>query len=210
MIAIGNRRKDLLGFKYGNFTVIDHADDYVDKRGYKLSRWKCLCDCGATFITYGSVIAGRKVTQCPECSKQQASRRARKNLIGKKFGRLFVVDSAPDHIDPKSGKKFPRWVCHCECGNYIEVLGINLVQGGTQSCGCLQIETASKMNYIHGGTAGEGRYVSGHKKSTKLYQAWRAMRLRCYNPNTKYYCHYGGRGIEVCDEWRNNFQAFEE
>lgn len=34
------------------------------------------------------------------------------------------------------------------------------------------------------------------------------MLNRCYNANHKYYNRYGGRGITVCDEWKNNFQAF--
>ena len=36
------------------------------------------------------------------------------------------------------------------------------------------------------------------------------MKDRCYNPNCKAYKHYGGRGITICDEWRDSFQAFYE
>jgi hypothetical protein len=34
------------------------------------------------------------------------------------------------------------------------------------------------------------------------------MRRRCYNPKCKKFPHYGGRGITVCERWRNNYDAF--
>ena len=46
------------------------------------------------------------------------------------------------------------------------------------------------------------------KKHTRLYNIWCNMKKRCYNKNFTYYSNYGGRGIEVCDEWKNDFQAF--
>ena len=42
----------------------------------------------------------------------------------------------------------------------------------------------------------------------RLYSIWHNMKTRCYNPNTQHYDCYGGRGIKVCEEWKNNFQAF--
>ena len=43
---------------------------------------------------------------------------------------------------------------------------------------------------------------------TPEYRAWRAMKARCYNPHTRAYHNYGGRGIQVCDEWRNSYETF--
>ena len=40
------------------------------------------------------------------------------------------------------------------------------------------------------------------------YKTWMSIKERCYNPNIKNYHRYGGRGIIICDEWKNNFQAF--
>lgn len=45
-------------------------------------------------------------------------------------------------------------------------------------------------------------------RNTRLYDIWRSMKQRCYNPKTNRYKKYGGRGITVCDEWKDNFQSF--
>ena len=45
-------------------------------------------------------------------------------------------------------------------------------------------------------------------KGTKLYEVWCSMKQRCFNPNNKRYKTYGGRGITVCEEWRNDFKTF--
>lgn len=45
-------------------------------------------------------------------------------------------------------------------------------------------------------------------KNTRLFSIWAGMKNRCHNSNTPNYHGYGARGITVCDEWKNNFQAF--
>ena len=48
-----------------------------------------------------------------------------------------------------------------------------------------------------------------HKMSkTPEYRAWFNMKQRCFNPNNVYYFNYGGRGITVCDRWKNSFENF--
>lgn len=44
----------------------------------------------------------------------------------------------------------------------------------------------------------------------RIYNIWLRMKFRCYNPNNKDYKYYGGRGIGVCEEWRNNAKSFCE
>lgn len=44
--------------------------------------------------------------------------------------------------------------------------------------------------------------------NTRLYDIWVNMKQRCFNPNDQAYHNYGGRGIAVCDEWKENFQEF--
>ena len=54
-----------------------------------------------------------------------------------------------------------------------------------------------------------GHYKHGGK-GTKLYEVWCSMKARCYNPTSKSYSRYGGRGITICDEWRNSFIVFKK
>ncbi len=62
----------------------------------------------------------------------------RKDLTGMKFGRLTVLHQAEDHIS-NSGVHRSAWLCKCECGNCITIIGCNLTKANnpTQSCGCL-------------------------------------------------------------------------
>lgn len=47
-----------------------------------------------------------------------------------------------------------------------------------------------------------------NKSNTRLHLIWCNMKARCYNKNDKYYQDYGGRGIAVCDEWKDDFMSF--
>jgi hypothetical protein len=115
-----------------------------------------------------------------------------KDLSNMKFGRLTVlkIDKAVD--------KRVFWLCQCECGNIKSVAGHCLKCGDTLSCGCLQRENASKKNKKHG--------LSG----TSIYKQWAGIKRRCFNPAFKQFNDYGGRGITMCDEWKNSFISFYE
>jgi hypothetical protein len=110
--------------------------------------------------------------------------------VGNSYGRLAVLEFA----GTQSGKA--TFLCKCECGTEKVVAGGNLRSGGTQSCGCRQ--KTSRLQ--HGHTA--------HSVTTRTYQSWESMKARCSNPNRKEYIHYGGRGITVCERWRNSFENF--
>lgn len=117
------------------------------------------------------------------------------DLTGQRFGRLVVIEEAPK----LQGNRKRRWLCQCDCGKNIVVFHGNLRSGNTKSCGC----TRGKKQIIHGKT----RRKKGERKP-RLYSIWDNMKQRCYNPNHTGYHLYGGRGITVCDEWKNDFQAF--
>lgn len=51
-------------------------------------------------------------------------------------------------------------------------------------------------------------YVRHGKRNTRLYRIWSNMKTRCFNSNDKHYKNWGGRGITVCNEWKNNFKTF--
>lgn len=114
------------------------------------------------------------------------------DLKGQRFGRLLVIERA------ESKNKNSSWLCRCDCGNYSTVSAPNLKSGRTCSCGCGLVESTIDRNTKHGGC------------KTKLYNVWSAMKARCYNKNNKQFDDYGGRGIQVCDEWLNNYSAFQK
>lgn len=115
------------------------------------------------------------------------------NLIGKRFGKLFVVARAENS---KQGKAM--WLCICDCGKKKEspVLGYDLKHGKVQSCGCAYVESNKGRNAKHG------------KSKTRVYTEWCSMNRRCEASNSRAYPNYAARGISVCDEWRSSFQAF--
>lgn len=113
---------------------------------------------------------------------------AKLDLRGQKFGRWTVIEEA--------GRKNGRilWKCQCECGTVRDVLGNSLRKGASTSCGCYNREIIT----THG------------RSKTNLHQVWANFKDRCLNPNSKMWPLYGGRGIAVCDEWRDSYEAFEE
>lgn len=117
----------------------------------------------------------------------------RKDLTGQRFGKLVAISS---HMDAQNRRCV--WVCKCDCGNYTEAKTVSLTHGLKQSCGCLQRKILNERNTKHGDS------------KTRLYKVWKGMLSRCDNKNHISYANYGGRGIKVCDEWKNNFTKFKE
>lgn len=116
------------------------------------------------------------------------------DLVGKKFGRLTVVERLENDKSRKS-----RWLCKCDCGNTIIARGDHLRSGWhTQSCGCLHKEKSSKANKTHGDTG------------KRLYNIWTQMIARCDQPhNERAKRDYHDRGITVCSEW-HDYPTFRE
>lgn len=106
-----------------------------------------------------------------------------KDERGKSYGRLTVVEVAG-----KQGGQL-LWLCQCECGNLTKVTGGDLRRGTTVSCGCY-------------------RKSAGGMIGSTEYRTWKEMKRRCYNKNNPDYHNYGGRGIVICDKWRESFTAF--
>lgn len=116
------------------------------------------------------------------------------DLTGQRFGRLTVVRLS----ERRSGRK-TFWICKCDCGNEKIVRSDIIKSGNTRSCGCLHKEQAIRnVSKNH-----------KHKMSyTPLHYRWLNIKDRCNNSRNGSYQRYGGRGIKVCEEWNNNFQAF--
>ena len=116
-----------------------------------------------------------------------------RDLTGQRFGRLAVLELTGKKT--KSGNVI--WKCRCDCGNVTEADSGSLRVGYKISCGCFQRDHARALNMSHGG------------RNERLYLVWMDMRRRCRDENDKNYCNYGGRGIEVCEEWQD-YETFRE
>lgn len=122
-----------------------------------------------------------------------------RNLDGLRFGRLVVIGRTEERL-----RGSVVWKCRCDCGNEMIVPSSRLAYGRKLSCGCLSREVSSKI-----AKTGNNRRTHG-MKHTKLYSVWNTMKYRCFNENSPQFNDYGGRGIKVCDEWQNSFEAFYE
>ena len=102
------------------------------------------------------------------------------DIKNKEYGRLRVIESA-------RAKSRSRWLCLCKCGNIVFIQTNDLRSGHTKSCGCLRKELATR-----------------HELSrTRFYGVWHGMRKRCGDKDNPRWKDYGGRGITVCEEWKD-------
>lgn len=106
------------------------------------------------------------------------------DLVGKKFGRLVVIKET-------IYKGLRAWACQCDCGEKTIVTTSNLTNGHTNSCGCIKREVTAKTHTKHG--------MCG----TPTYRSWESMLNRCNNKNGMDFSDYGGRGIKVCERWKD-------
>lgn len=91
-----------------------------------------------------------------------------------------------------------RAIYRCVCGVHKEILMAPVIYGKTLSCGCLLSELATTRSTKH-----------GYYKHP-LYRVWAKIKSRCYDRSAKEYINYGGRGVTMCDEWRDNPKSFVE
>ncbi|WWC81978.1 phage protein [Burkholderia phage vB_BpP_HN05] len=116
------------------------------------------------------------------------------SVVGNVYGQLTVVAEAESRMS--GNRKTPYVLCSCTCGASIEVLTWSLTKGLTESCGCLRREVTGDRARTHG------------ESHTRLYHIWKHMVQRTTNPNNEKWEYYGGRGISICKEWRESYEAF--
>lgn len=174
------RVNDLTGRRFGRLVVIDRAANDANHK----ARWNCICDCGNKVTILGSNLSRGKTSSCG-CIVSPA-------LTGRRFGRLTVMSRS------QSNMNHSKWDCLCDCGNKTTVYGSFLISGRTRSCGCLHKDAARAALGIH---------LESH---TRLHNIWTCMKERCFNHRSTNYKYYGGRGITVCDEWKDDYVAFRD
>ena len=109
------------------------------------------------------------------------------NLVGRKFHRLLVVSFA---FASERGRR--NYICRCDCGTEKIIPGRSMVSGGIMSCGCYRLE----------------RTITHGQSNTSTYRSWQHMLTRCLDSKSDSFQLYGGRGITVCEQWKNSFENF--
>ena len=176
---------DLTGRKFGRLTVLEKAEPRIRPNGAKINYWKCQCDCGTIKEINGASLRCGTILSCG-CWRKE---RNKKDLTGQKFKYLTVIEETEKD---KNGRTM--WLCKCKCGNYHKACTKYLLNGQTTSCGCRRkqiLADTTKKNTTHG------------LSNSEIYHRWSGMKSRCYNPNDNEYQNYGGRGIAICEEWKD-------
>ena len=110
---------------------------------------------------------------------------------GTRYGMLTIIKEVEPYY--YRGHPFRQFLCQCDCGATSITTLNRLRQGKVLSCGCLKGTTHSKYKEL---------------TKTRIYNIWSSMKQRCYYPNAISYPNYGGRGIGICQEWKDSFKAF--
>ncbi len=121
-------------------------------------------------------------------------------IVGLRYGMLTVISGAIFHLKNKD----TAYMCRCECGSERAYGSHALRKGWTKSCGCKRQENFYKAwkEYYESRPSIETKGLRG------TYSSWLGLRHWCLNHKEHAYKDYGGRGITVCDRWRDSFQNF--
>ncbi len=104
-----------------------------------------------------------------------------RDLKGLKIGRLTVLEETS-----RRSQKSIIWKCSCLCGKIAYIAARDLTHSTRPRRGC--------------GDCGDSKHP--------LYGTWRGILSRCENTNATSYRDYGGRGIQVCSRWKEDFLYF--
>ncbi len=175
------------GVRFGMLVVV--AGPWIE-RGH--SRVRARCDCGAEKVVRSSQLLD-STKSCGCLGRAQVI-----PMIGRRFGRLVVIARAGT-----TGSGSPTFEARCDCGSITIVMGANLRNGNTVSCGCFMRSNSAargRLRVKHGAC----RRGQRHRE----YMIWAGMIQRCSNPDRQQFANYGGRGIRVCARWAHSFEAF--
>lgn len=148
------------------------------------SKWRCRCDCGRTLTKLTRHLPNAYSCGC-QTRPRKKYREDRKK--GYTFAKTSMVGKVVGALTVLEYEGRTKWRCQCVCGEVVVYSSLKLQTW--RSCGCRAVPNVQR------------------KKSPE-YISYRAMLNRCYDAKHPSYSRYGGRGIRVCDRWRESFQAF--
>lgn len=182
---------ELIGKKFNHLTVLNIFKKNRNN-GNEEKFAECICDRdnNHTVVYLYNLLKG--ISKSCGCLKGISKRK--ENVLENKYGRWTVID------DSSKSRKNGRFVivqCSCEKKTIKNVSLSSLKSGGSQSCGCIKEEySIGDRSRTHG--------LTKHP----IYDLFNKIINRCYNKEFIRFGDWGGRGIYVCDEWRDDFQAF--
>lgn len=182
--------KNIAGQKHGKLTAIKRDFSKTTNEPY----WWFSCECGNVKSINKKAFTQKRSNACGDCSKERV------DITGQKFGRLTAIERDWS----KQGAEVFWWF-KCDCGNTKSINKKKFTQKKTLSCGCVQKDKAKVAMMVFNKEQGKNIHLSSNDL---LYDVWKSMKQRCFNPKNKDYGKYGGRGITVCDEWANSFEQF--
>lgn len=173
--------------------------------------WWCQCDCGSPQkeVLQSSLRVG--VSQSCGCKSREvagrlaAARLGSKagDLVDRRFGMLTVLSRAVK--TDSGGKRRAAWLCLCDCGTEKVVGHHELTRRDNKhatSCGEHRAEQIVGRTRTHGEASLKSDLV------TPEYRSWCAIKARCCDSSNPSWPRYGGRGIVVCEKWRDSYEAF--
>lgn len=179
-----NLNQDLTNRKFGKLTVIgESCIRFTNRKGM---RWVCKCDCdNHTIIEVDqqSLLNGH----CNNCGCSNKNDPI--DMTGLRYGSLEVLERVDDKslVPENMRNRGVLWRCKCDCGNEVILTGASIRSRGNSAC-CEECKNALAA------------YGLSH---SKIYIAYRNMKRRCTDPNDPTYNDYGGRGIKICEEWKD-------
>lgn len=133
---------------------------------------------------------GKEVDMCGACGQKNKATRARSIIpVGTKLNDRAILSFISEVYTSPGSRRIGIFMC--DCGKTTQTWISDVKAGHTKSCGCLKGEKHNESN-------------------TDLYKRWQGIKQRCYYKKHHQYKDYGGRGIRMCDEWKNSFSAFKE
>ena len=133
--SIRDPKKALVGNRYGLLTVISASEPRIRKNGKKQYTWLCQCDCGSkTVVCEENLLKGH--TKSCGCLVGGIRKYSSSDFLGHRFGMLTVITAIEPYKD-KKGKTRRLYICLCDCGQEHVAVECNLINGRTNSCGCL-------------------------------------------------------------------------
>ena len=127
----------------------------------------------------------------------------KEDITGRIFNNLEVLKFNGRASLNSGNKTTPTWLCRCSCGYELVIREGNLKNGTRKSCKVFKQKR--RLNSLF-----SKKDIPFKVSSERLHNIWAAMKQRCYNPNNVSYKNYGGKGVCVCEEWKDSYKNFRE